>query len=255
MDIMRSTFGHSPTLRCRGTIGTSQINVNPLAVALRWASIFDVAYYLDVTSSSAADDGAPVGTGAQVIRILGLDASYNRIYEDVTLNGTTIVTTAKKFLRVFAAYVKAAGTGIVNAGDIYIVKTGTGGSYSPAGVPGTRTSGVIKMPAGSNLGYSGIITAPRGCTLAISSIIATARAQNATVVLVQGNPNDASFKGPFELLKIEVSVQSGGSAPAGSWVLDPKTDLYVQAIAAAAGGIVNVTMTLDQTSGPAYVEV
>lgn len=254
MDIMRSTFGANPVLRCRGTIGNSQVNINPLAVALRWASVFDIAYYLDISSSSASDDGSPAGTGAQIVRVLGLDANYNRIYEDVTLDGQTKVTTTKKFLRVFSAYIKAAGSGIVNAGDIYIVKTGTGGTYT-GGVPGTLTSAVIKMPVGANLGYSGLITAPRGCSLAVTSIIATARAQNATVILVQGNADDSTFKGAFELLKLEVSDQSGGSAPTGAWVLDPKTDLYVQGIAAAAGGIVNATLTLEQISGPAYVEV
>lgn len=254
MDIMRSTFGTNPVLRCRGTIGTSQVNVNPLATLMRWSTVFDIAYYLDISSSSANDDGSPAGTGAQIVRVLGLDANYNRIYEDVTLDGQTKVTTTKKFLRVFSAYVKAAGSGIVNAGDIYIVKTGTGGTYT-GGVPGTLTSAAIKILAGGNVGYSGLITVPRGCVFSVSSIIATARVQNATVIFVQGNAADANFKGPYEILNLEVSNQSGATPPAGAWILDQKTDLYLQSIAAAAGGIVNVSLTMDQISGPSYVEV
>lgn len=255
MDIMRSTFGKNPTLRCRGTIGNSQVNLNALAVAMKWASVFNIAYYLDITSSSAADDGAPAGTGAQIIRILGLDASYNRIYEDVTLNGTTIVTTTKKFLRVISAYVKAAGTGLVNAGDIYIIKTGTGGTYTAPGVPDTLTSAAIKMPVGGNVGFSGLITVPRGCSMMIKEFIVTARAQNATVIFTENKPNSSDFKGPYEMLKIEVSDQSGGIAPSGAWILDEKTDLYIQSIAAAAGGIVNCSISLEQIAGPSYVEV
>ena len=254
MDIMRSTFGKFPTLRCRGTIGNSQVNLNALAVAMKWASVFAVAHKLDVTSSSANDDGSPAGTGAQIIRILGLDADYNRIYEDVVLNGTTIVITANKFLRVFSAFVKTAGTGLVNAGDIYIIKTGTS-TYTTPGVPDTLTSAAIKMPAGGNIGFSGLITVPRGCVYGVKEFIVTARAQNATVIFTQGNPTDLAFKGPIEILKIEVSDNSGGGADAGVWTLEEKTDLYMQAIAAAAGGIVNCTVSLEQISGPSYVEV
>ena len=55
---------------------------------------------LEVVSSSANDDGAPAGTGAQSIIIYGVDANYEEQIEVVTLNGTTAVTTTNSWLGV-----------------------------------------------------------------------------------------------------------------------------------------------------------
>lgn len=251
MHIEDTLYGSRVLLRCRGTVGTSQVNLNPLGVALRWSTVFDTAYALDVSSSSAADDGDPAGTGAQIIRIVGLDVNYNRHYEDVVMNGQTKVTTATKFLRVFGLFVKAAGSGKVNAGDIYVVKTGTGGTYT-GGVPGTLTSAVLKALIGNNLAFSGLFTVPAHCYYNAEALVATARAQAGTVVVVRGNAAATEFKGPYEAIKLEVSQKS--STPGGGTVsLGPGDDLYVQAFAAAAGGIVNATVQITQTSGPVAI--
>ena len=50
---------------------------------------------LTVVSSSANDDGNPVGTGARTVTIEGLDANYLPVSETVTMNGTTDVTTTQ----------------------------------------------------------------------------------------------------------------------------------------------------------------
>lgn len=256
MSIQSAVFGPTVQLKCRGTVDTGQVNLNPLKVALDWGSVFDIAYELDVSSSSAADDGDPAGTGAQIVRVLGLDKNYNRIFEDVVMNGTSIVTTALKFLRVFAAFVKSKGTGRKNAGDIYFVKTGTGGApYGTPGVPDTLTSGVLKMMAGNNLAYSGLFTSPLGCFYEIKNLAISARAQAGTILLVTANEGETYFKGPFEVLKMEVSQD--GSLPSVSfpYSLRPKDDLYVQAFAAANGGIINLLGEIQQTSGPRWIEV
>lgn len=249
---MSQHFGRSPVLKCRGTVGLTRINLNPLGITMDWAAVFDVAYFLDVSSSAVADDGAPAGTGAQIVRIIGLDNDYNRIYEDVILNGQTIVTTAKKFLRVFAAYTKARGTGLKNAGDIYILKAGTGGVYV-AGVPPTLTSAAIKMLAGNNLGYSGLFTVPRGMAYAVKLVLASGMTQDATVTIVQGNAADSSFKGPMDILKIQVTDGTGPSDQDGSWPIAEKTDIYVQALCVAASGIINCTIYFERTLGVEFV--
>jgi hypothetical protein len=79
----------------------------------------------NVISSSADDDGDPAGTGAQTVRVHGLDADYNKITEDVTLNGTTGVTLVNEFLRVNLIEVLTAGSGLVNAGTISVRHTTT----------------------------------------------------------------------------------------------------------------------------------
>ena len=63
---------------------------------------------LDIVSTSAAD--------TMDVRITGLDANRDVLVEDVTLNGTTEVTTTGEFLRVNAAQILSGN----NAGDITI---------------------------------------------------------------------------------------------------------------------------------------
>lgn len=256
MSIQSAVFGPGVQLKCRGTVDTSQVNLNPLKVALDWGSVFDTEYALDVSSSSANDDGDPAGTGAQVVRVLGLDKYYNRLIEDVEMNGTSIVTTTQKFLRVFAAFVKTKGTGRKNAGDIYFVKTGTGGApYGTPGVPDDVTSGVLKMMAGNNLAYSGLFTAPAGCYFEVKPLAISARAQAGTILLVVANEEDTYFKGPFEVLKMEVSQDGSLPMVNFTYTLKPKDDLYIQAFAAANGGIINFLGDITQTAGPKWIEV
>jgi hypothetical protein len=75
-----------------------------------------------IESSSANDTSA--GTGARTVRVFGLDASYDAIQEDVTLNGTTQVTLSNQYLRLFRAQVLTAGTTGSNEGNIQM-KHGT----------------------------------------------------------------------------------------------------------------------------------
>jgi len=88
------------------------------------------ALQMKVSSSSANDTGA--GTGARSVIIQGLDANYDPITETVALTGQTEVTTSASFLRINKMIVATAGTGLANAGTIYI---GTG--VVTAGVPAT----------------------------------------------------------------------------------------------------------------------
>ena len=52
--------------------------------------LISVASQLDVASSDAGDT-------SQVVRLIGLDADYNEIAENVSLNGTSTVTTTNSF--------------------------------------------------------------------------------------------------------------------------------------------------------------
>lgn len=74
------------------------------------------AAVVSVVSASAADDEG--STGAEKVDIQGLDANYNLQTEEVTMNGTSAVTTTNTFIRVFRMRVTQAGTGEVNAGNI-----------------------------------------------------------------------------------------------------------------------------------------
>lgn len=71
-----------------------------------------------IVSDSAADDGAPAGTGAQTFHIFGLDANYDLVDEVVTLDGTTPVNTTLAYLRVHRGRVETAGTAGSNVGNV-----------------------------------------------------------------------------------------------------------------------------------------
>jgi len=72
----------------------------------------------DIVSTSANDDGSPAGTGANTLRILGLDGSYNEISEDITLNGVTNVPTTNSYIMIHQMRVLTAGSTNSNVGTI-----------------------------------------------------------------------------------------------------------------------------------------
>lgn len=110
------------------------------------------ALQMSVSSSNSNDSSA--GTGARTVYISGLDSNHNTIFETVTLNGQTAVTTTKSYLHINDAYVATSGSGNSAAGDIYI-GTGTVTSGIPAIVYdiiaydyNRRVTGSYTVPAG-----------------------------------------------------------------------------------------------------------
>lgn len=77
----------------------------------------------NIISSSVND--AAAGTGAQSVRVEGLDTNHQIISEDAIPNGTTLVALTQEFLHVFRAYNLTAGSGGVNAGNIDVRHTTT----------------------------------------------------------------------------------------------------------------------------------
>lgn len=80
---------------------------------------------LDIVSSNANDTWE--GTGAQLVKVEGLDENYALQEEFVTMNGTTEVVTTSQWIRVHRATVVFAGSGRTNAGNITLNLT-TGGA-------------------------------------------------------------------------------------------------------------------------------
>lgn len=128
-----------------------------------WESLWPVGGFINypaaalqmkVSSSSANDTSA--GTGARTVLLSGLDANYAEISEVVTLNGQTAVTTTNSFLRINGFTTATAGSGLANAGDIYV---GTG--VVTAGVPATPYD---VIPAGFNIRQTHAYTIPAGYT-------------------------------------------------------------------------------------------
>lgn len=80
---------------------------------------------VDVSSDDANDTSA--GTGARTVRIHGLKTTSSTAYEteDITLNGTTNVTSTNTWWRVNRVEVLTAGSGATNAGVITVHSTTT----------------------------------------------------------------------------------------------------------------------------------
>jgi hypothetical protein len=96
-------------------------------------------------ASSSADD-AEAGTGARTIRVYGLDWDWNPVSEDVILNGTTEVAGTLQYRAINYAEVLTAGSGAVNAGDVYVYNVADTVS---SGVPQTPNTYLAKkIPTG-----------------------------------------------------------------------------------------------------------
>jgi hypothetical protein len=71
-----------------------------------------------IISDDTDDDGDPAGTGAQTVKVFGLDANYMIISETATMDGTDAVTLSNQYLRVYRAFVVASGASGPNVGNI-----------------------------------------------------------------------------------------------------------------------------------------
>jgi hypothetical protein len=110
------------------------------------------AAVMKISSSSTDDDAA--GTGARTVLVDGLNASYERVTEVVSLDGQTAVNTTNTYIRVNKITVLTAGSGGTSVGNIY-AGTGTVTSGVPAvvvnqtGVLANETeSSFYSVPAG-----------------------------------------------------------------------------------------------------------
>ena len=113
---------------------------------------------LEVLSNNANDDIA--GIGARTLRIIGLNASGDEIYEDVNLSGVTPVALSNQFLRVYRWYVLESGTYATQTapsqyGTITLRESGGGQTWSNLNVigggfgVGQSEIGVYSVPKGN----------------------------------------------------------------------------------------------------------
>ena len=109
---------------------------------------------IDVVSTASDDSSG--GAGARTIRLIGLDASWNKITEDYIMNGTTTVSGVSSFIRILRAFVLTSGTYQsptgVNSGDISFTSTTQGEQAFMQTGKGKTTSSRWSIPNGFN-GY------------------------------------------------------------------------------------------------------
>ncbi len=128
------------------------IEVNEVGNTMTWPTA--AALCTELVSDSAND--AAAGTGAQTVRVQGLDAKYEYVTQDVSMNGTTEVDFTTPLRRVWSIEVLTAGSGNTSAGiidarlaaDTVVAKVLAGINYS--------TLGFFSAPEGTQtriLGY------------------------------------------------------------------------------------------------------
>lgn len=139
-------FGENPV------VGTSEVTV--------WDGLTLYNGYLETPSklTITSDDSADIfgGTGAQIVRVSGLDLNYNYVSENINMNGLDGTITENVYSRSFRLSVELSGSGATAAGDIY---AGTG--TITLGVPDNVHS---RIRAGNNKTLMSLITVPSGYT-------------------------------------------------------------------------------------------
>ena len=212
-----------------GTVGTTLIPVWDGGTAYTYPA---AATVLKVSSSDTDDDVG--GTGALTVRVFGLDANYEPLDEYVTLTGQTAAVTTGEFLRVFRAYVVTAGTGGINAGNIWF---GTGTVTS--GVPATKYAGIT---AGEGQTLMAIYTVPAGKTALMTGWHASTTADKGVVtVSLVARPLGGVFR-TQEKHVVNPGDLSAHYLPEKAF--EAKTDIEVRAKASAATEIVSATFDL-----------
>ncbi|MDD1617591.1 MAG: hypothetical protein LUQ28_14170 [Methylococcaceae bacterium] len=130
---------------------------------------------ISVVSTSAADDGAPVGTGVRTMDIHYLDANLNPLVETITLNGITPVLTVATNIRfIQCMHILSAGSAKAAAG--IITATSSAIIYAQIDAGSRRCSSTARMvPIGKKLFVAGATggsisgTAASGAIIKISS--------------------------------------------------------------------------------------
>lgn len=196
---------------------------------------------LELVSTSVEDDiltaGAIAGTGIHTVTLYYLDNTYAARTEDITLNGTGVVTTtATNILRVNSLKAKVVGSTGAAVGTITIRNLANTPIYS-------------QIDPGNTRSRSSVYTVPLGKTLYITSIFVgcgAATATTATVTLQATYDHDASVLRTFFMPHAEVIVGSGSGGVYRPFELPIKmpatTDIKCRSTTTANNTIVSASL-------------
>lgn len=185
-----------------------------------------VAVQIGVSSGNANDTSA--GSGARTVKLEGVDANYAPLSETITMNGQTKVVSVGTYLFV------TAGSGLVNAGEIYAYDTS---DSVVSGVPQTATKIFERIATGLNQSLSAHYTTSNVERLRLNHVEAALADDTATAkygkvrcyVLTAGSVPIYYMLGgigsPAALLECEPVIE-----------IPPKTLIVFQGKVSAAGG-------------------
>ena len=203
-------------------ITTQMANVHKFGAVVTTSATYDTVWsaggayifpssagIVTVTSSSAQDDAG--GTGALTVRLQGLDANYNEVEEDFTLDGTVGVAGTVEFLRTHRAFVLTGNNDNNNVGTINF----------------THSVGVTcQIAAGMGQSQVTFYTIPAGKSGYLRAFAATMnKNQENTVRLFQKKPDGGVFRLASELNLYNSNMHTTFSIPL---YFTEKTDLEVR---------------------------
>ena len=180
---------------------------------------------MDIVSTSTADDAG--GTGARTIRIEGVANDCSILNEDVTLDGTSTVTTSGSFLRINRMFITSSGTGQTNAGTITATSS-------------TASTEQARIDAEVGQTEKTQFTVPLGYRVFVAELQVNAADQSSMEGIFMTNTNNEGWRIKRRLFfpKGDVRVSLFGT------ILDEKTDIKVQA--KSIGGV-NKEVAADWT--------
>jgi hypothetical protein len=196
---------------------------------------------LEIVSTSADDDGDPVGTGVRVVTIHYLTSDFTSKTEDVTLNGVGVVNTVgTDFFRINSLRAKTCGTLGVAAGVITLrQRTPLTAVYS-------------QIETGNTRSRNSVYTVPKALTLYITSITGgcgfagtAANPSNSALITLRAKYDHlAAGARDFFLPHAEIQVGGGGGGMYRPFEIPIKfpagTDIKCSAVAVANNTQVSV---------------
>lgn len=246
MNIQSNYDGNYIMVKGRMTSGIqTYADVGACNIALDQGGLLSTPAKVDFASSSAQDADGGTGLITALLFGLGTDGLYQE--ETITLEGTSKKTSTKDWYRLFGLIGLTCGTSLANVGDIYVTKTGTGGTWS-GGVPPTFTdvSALCKAPAAAGLGLTCFYTTPNksGSWQAVELQV-SARAQSGTVMIQVRD---------WQNLTPTVRVYYIDLPAGGAYTVDlrkykitvgKKTDIRVMAAGASAGMVCHAALAIE----------
>jgi hypothetical protein len=212
-----------------GVPATLSAIMGKLASGAAAAAVTAVGYTFAVASSATAD--ASAGPGARTI---------NPVSEVVTMNGRTAVLGTSRMARVHAAVVTTAGTGLVNAGDIYVYGPSDSVTLS-SGVPTALTNVLCKIPLGLGQGTSGLWTVPVNTKYKILGLTIGGSGAAGTFA-IQTRGIDLALTGAAEV-EVKTTLEQFDTFTTGPTFIDLSylptinavTDIEIRALSAGTG--------------------
>lgn len=187
-----------------------------------------------ITLSSGSTSDTLAGTGAQKVKVYGLDENYNAITEIVELNGQNAVSTINQYIRVFRLIVIQAGS---NGSAVGIIYAGTG--TVSLGVPANIYAQIL---IGNNQTLMCVYTISAGYTgYIISAGAAAGTGKDATLSIVIREFGSNVFNVKSKIILIAGNVVRDFHAP---FIIPAKTDVEIRGISDAAGAPVTATFDI-----------